>query len=97
MPLETKGLTMSTWKKVTLVNGGWLIGIAISLFIVPPNTPLWLWATVSGTVLAVMNYFFFGRQRGIASERKVGLMGTVVGGAGLIVLLLELIFRYRQR
>jgi hypothetical protein len=88
---------MSTWKKVALVNGGWVIGIVISLFVVPPSTPLWLWATVSGLVLAVLNYLFFGQQRRATSGRKIGPMATVVGGLGVLVLLLELIFRYVHR
>ena len=88
---------MSTWKKVALVNGGWVIGIVISLFVVPPGTPLWLWATVSGLVLAVLNYLFFGRQRRATDERKIGATTTVVGTLGVLVLLLELIFRYVHR
>jgi hypothetical protein len=46
---------MSTWKKIALVNSGALVGICISLFIVPPKTPLWLFATVGVVSVVVWN------------------------------------------
>ncbi len=74
------------------MNGAWVIGLVISLFIVPPTTPLWLWATLSGLILVVLNYIFFGRTG--ASGRKVGPLNTVVIGVGAALLLLELALRY---
>jgi uncharacterized membrane protein YfcA len=85
---------MSTWKKLALLNAGWVIGIFISLFLVPPSTPLWLWATVSGLFIAILNYIFFGRQRRAPNRRKNDAMTTAVASVGLLVLLLELIYWY---
>jgi hypothetical protein len=85
---------MSGWKKAMLMNGGWLMGIVISLFVVPPKTPLWMWGTVSGLALVLLNYLFFGRQRKAAGGRKVGLVTTVVGGLGILILFLDVILRH---
>jgi len=87
---------MSTWKKIAIVNGGGLVGIVISLFIVWPQTPLWLFAALSAAVLGGLNYVCFGRQTA-SGERNSGIEGTLVIAFGCIVLLLELLFRYWHR
>jgi len=48
---------MSTWKKVALLNVSGLFGIGLSLFMVPPQIPLWIWASLSVLCLAVFNLF----------------------------------------
>ena len=84
---------MSLWKKIVVVNGGALVGVFISLFIVSPHTPLWLWAAVSGGWVAALNYLFFGRKQR-AGERMSGTEITVRLALGGVVLLLGLILRY---
>jgi hypothetical protein len=88
---------MSAWKKVALVNVGGLLGIGISFFVVPPNTPLWIWATVSVVCLAVFNYLIIRRLQKSTGERKIGSASSIVIWLGVVVLLLELVFRYWRR
>ena len=88
---------MSTWKKVALLNGGWLIGIGISLLILPPNTPLWIWAMASVCVFAVLNWVFFIRTQRTTGERKIDPVRRVAAWMGVVFLLLELAFRYLRR
>jgi len=88
---------MSMWKKMAFVNGGGLVGIVISLFIVSPRTPLWLWAVVSGGTLIALNYACFRWRRTTNSQGKSGTTSTVVILLGLMVLLLELVLRYLHR
>jgi hypothetical protein len=90
---------MSTWKRVVLVNCGGLAGIAISLFMVSPQTPVWLWAAVSVAVLALLNYLFFGWRRtaGDSGGTKSGAKTTAIIAFGVVVLLLDLILRYLYR
>src|SRR5690348_8737455 len=38
-------------------------GVLISLFIVPPSTPIWLWATVSAAFLLVLNCYLLFRLK----------------------------------
>jgi hypothetical protein len=92
-----KGAAMSTWKKVVLVNGGGLAGIVLFLFIVSTQTPLWLWATLSGVALAVLNYVCFGWRRETREGPNTGAKSTAIIVLGLPVLLLDLILRYMHR
>ena len=85
---------MSSWKKVALVNMGGLLGVAGSLFILPPNTPLWIWATASVVCLAALNYFLIRRLRKSTGERTVRPTANIVMWLGIVVLLMELAFRY---
>jgi hypothetical protein len=88
---------MSTWKKVVLVNAGGLIGVVISLFIVSPQTPLWLWGVLSAAAIAGLNYFCFGWRRTATSGAKNGVTSAIVIGVGLVVLLLDLLLRHVHR
>ncbi len=85
---------MSMWKKIVLVNGGGLVGIIISLFVVSPRTPLWVWAVVSVAALAVLNYVCFVWRRAAGGGSKSGAKSTVIIALGVVVLLLDLILRY---
>jgi hypothetical protein len=87
---------MSTWKKIVIVNGGGLSGIVISLFIVPAGTPLWLWAAISGIVLALLNYLFL-RAKGRNPMKPKTTVSTAIVLIGVGVLLLDLIWRYLHR
>ena len=84
---------MKTWKKVTLVNVGCLLGIGVSLFIVPPNTRLWVWATSSVVCLAGFNFFLHRRLQKGTGERKTGFTTGIVIFVGALAILLELIIR----
>jgi hypothetical protein len=84
------------WKKIVLVNGGGLVGIITSLFILPPQTPVWLWAAVSGCALVALNYVCFAWRRTASGERKSGVKNTAITVIGLTVLLLDLVLRYQH-
>jgi hypothetical protein len=88
---------MSAWEKVALANVGGLLGIGISLFVVPPNTPLWIWTTVAVVCLAVFNYLIIRRLQESTGASKVGSAPSIVIWLGVVVLLLELVFRYGRR
>jgi hypothetical protein len=81
---------MKAWKKYAAANVGMCIGLFISIFIAPENTPLWVWAVIACSFLAVMNYLLFRRlQKGQNSQSR----GTSweIAVAGLVLLLLDLI------
>ena len=88
---------MSTRKKFVLFNVGLLAGIFISIFLAPPDTPVWLWATISVVVLAVMNFLTLRRLKTASTERKSSVGSTVVITLGVLVLLLDLVYRYLNR
>lgn len=88
---------MPTWKKALLVNGGGVIGIAMSLFIVPAQTSFWLWVVVAVTVLMVLNYIFLIWRRTGEGDQGKPNRSTVLIFVGCIVLLLDLVLRYLHR
>jgi hypothetical protein len=92
-----ENMAMNTWKKITFVNMGGLLGIGISLFTVPPKTPLWIWATASVVWLAVVNYLLILRLRKGNGARKISSAPSIVIWLGVVAMLLELVFRYWHR
>jgi protein-S-isoprenylcysteine O-methyltransferase Ste14 len=86
---------MSTWKKVTLVNVGCVVGIGVSLLLVPPNTRLWVWATLSLVVLAGFNFFLLRHLKTNTGERRAG--PHIVMWLGVVALMIDLVARYWRR
>lgn len=86
---------MPTWKKALVVNVGGVIGVAISLFIVPAQTSLWLWAIVAVAVLTVLNFVFLvWRRKDRNDPQRKPSRSTVVICLGCVVLLVDLVLRY---
>jgi multidrug transporter EmrE-like cation transporter len=84
---------MSTRKKALLLNTAWLIGIAVSLFIVPPSTPLALWSSLGVLGFVVLNYAAFRRRKTASGLASIGV-ATAVSWMGVLLLILDLIARY---
>ena len=83
---------MSTWKKLLVANLGGLAGIVLSLFIVPPKTPLWIWTSISACVLLVFNYVAL-TYKPKRDGRRNSVWSTVTIAMGFGMLLLELALR----
>lgn len=87
---------MSTRKKLVIVNISGLIGIAISVFIVPLTTPFWIWAPISAAVLLLCNYFALTHKPNLDRTTKDAGSGLVIAlGCGLLIL--ELALRLLRR
>jgi bacteriorhodopsin len=69
----------------------------MSLFTVPPHTPLWLWASVSVLCLSVFNFFLIRRLLRGTGERRAYRTTAVVIWMGFVLLVFDLIFRYWRR
>jgi hypothetical protein len=80
------------WQKFTLLNVGLLLGVLASLFMVPGNTPTWLWAAISTTVVASMNYLAFARLRKVerGESIKYTKLTTLVIALGFVFFLIDL-------
>ena len=61
---------MKLWKKVLVLNIAGLLGVASSMFVVPDNTPVYLWLVLAGLTLAGFNVLIFVRRREIASGSR---------------------------
>lgn len=88
---------MVAWKKVAVVNVGGLLGIGVSLYTVPPTTPLWIWATASVVCLAVLNYFLIRRLQRGTGERRFSSGSRILMWSCVFVLFMELVFRFWHR
>jgi uncharacterized YccA/Bax inhibitor family protein len=83
---------MKTWQTYSLMNLAALAGIAISLFIVPGETPFWIWAACSALGLALCNlliYFRAVRRRNATSASAK--REWVVALFGLAFLIIDLV------
>jgi hypothetical protein len=88
------------WRRVLLINMGLLAGISISLFIVPQNTPLWIWVVSSLAFLVAMNYAQFAWHSTIARRTNDARTkrAVIIGLLGILFLILDLIYsRYGAR
>ena len=54
---------MKLWQKALVLNAAFLLGIASSMFVLPPSTPFFIWLIVSCVVLIAFNVAMFVRLR----------------------------------
>jgi hypothetical protein len=82
---------LKTWQRALLVNITLLVGIALSAFILPSNTPVWSWACICAVVFLSLNYFFLRRPKTPNPGRS--WLANIIIWLGTAILLLDLIFR----
>jgi hypothetical protein len=87
---------MKAWKKYAAINVGMCVGLFISIFVAPENTPLWVWAAIACTFLAVMNYRLFRRLRKGQNPQSTGT-GWGITIVCLVLFLLDLILNRLAR
>ena len=61
---------LKRWQLVLIVNVSGLLGIFITLFTLPGNTPFWLWVGASIFALAVMNVIVLFRFRSAGQDAE---------------------------
>jgi len=76
---------MKPWKQYLLLNTVGLVGIVCSIFVVPSNTPLRVWAAISGCILAVLNVALHRRL----NRPKIGFVSSVAPFLAIAVLIAE--------
>jgi len=63
-------LLVKKWQKFTVLNIALLLGILASFFMVPSETPAWLWGSISVVVIAAMNYALFRKLKSAVGHRE---------------------------
>lgn len=81
----TPALRMKPWKQYLLLNTVAVVVAVCSIFVVPANTPLRVWAAVSGGVLATANVL----QHRRLSTSKTSVISSVVTIWGFSLLVAE--------
>lgn len=84
---------MSTWKKFALVNGALLVGTLTFLFIVPPETPLWLYATLTGVAVVAFNLMLLRPRQNKDNRRGDSSKDIAIAIVGLLIIILDLLWR----
>jgi len=90
--------TQKTWQIFAALNVGLVLGISASLFMVPGNTPFWLWAAISGCFIMAANYLLFARLRKTSEPEstKDTKLSPVLAWVGVLIFLLDLVLRLIQ-
>jgi hypothetical protein len=81
---------MKTWKQYVLLNLAAAVGVFASLFVVPENTSIRLWATVSIVAVVLMNAGLYLRRK-LPPQRKWN-GGTAMIWVGFFLLVLDILF-----
>lgn len=81
-----------TWKKYALVNLGAIFGAGVSLFIVPENTPLWIWATMACITVFLLNYLVI--RRGSTEKLPAKKANTVIIVLGFVLLVIDVLLSH---
>jgi hypothetical protein len=88
---------MKTWKRFAVINVGVLTGIGLSLFLVPPNTPFWLWAIIATAIIGGFNFLLYKTQRRSPTKPKLEPLPAFIGWICTGFFLLELVFHFFHR
>jgi len=86
---------MSGWKRTVFINLFACVGIAISPFGLPEDTPFSVWAACAVATLVVMNLVVwrYSRRSQDSSEReRPTSRGTLVIFGGALILIIDLIW-----
>jgi len=88
---------MVAWKKITLMNLAWVVGICLSIFITPAETPLWLWAEIAIATLAIFNFFLYRRLTKPTGTPKKEPLPAIIVWICTAFFLLDLAFHFFHR
>jgi hypothetical protein len=87
-------------KRAFFVNGWGIVGILLTLFMVPGDLPFWIWAASSCAALVLMNCVAFWRPTPANTKKEDRRVAGRVSRSDLIIyggaafLALDLIWRY---
>lgn len=91
-------MLVKKWQKFTVLNVGILLGIVASNFMLPSNTPAWLWAAISIVVIITMNYLLVRKLRSAAGTPREQVKGsTVIIAVGFLIVLIDMLVRLAHR
>jgi hypothetical protein len=76
---------MKPWKQYLLLNTVAVAGIVCSTFVAPGNTPVRVWAAISGSALAMLNVALYRRL----NHPKTSVLSDVAPILALAVLIAE--------
>jgi hypothetical protein len=88
---------MKTWKKFALLNVACLIGIGLSVLILPGSTLFWQWATIALVTVALFNFLAYRTIRRAPAKSKMDPGIAALGWIGVGFFLVEIFFHFFHR
>jgi hypothetical protein len=84
-----------TWQKFTVMNVGIVVGLFVSLFVIPATTSIDLLVVICGVFIATMNYLLFARLRKVAGGEEIRdtRLSTIVIVVGFVIFVLDVVLR----
>jgi hypothetical protein len=89
--------TMKPWKKYAAINVGAVLGVGLSIFIVPDNTPFWLWLTIGTATIAIFNFFLYRRMQRPPGKPQGEPLPKIIVWICTAFFLIELVFHFLHR
>jgi branched-subunit amino acid ABC-type transport system permease component len=83
---------MTGRKKIIVLNLAWLAGIGLSIFIVPDNTPFWLWVAIALATIAILNFLLYRRLTKPLGAPRPEPLPTIIVWICTAFCLLDVIF-----
>jgi uncharacterized membrane protein YfcA len=91
-------MLVKKWQKFTVLNAGMLLGVLASIFMLPSDTPTWLWASVCIVVIVAMNYLLLGKLRGSSgAQAKLPRSSTLIIAVGFLIFVIDLLYHLAHR
>jgi hypothetical protein len=78
--------SVTHWQKPVLLNIAGLVGVVVSLFIVPGETPFWLWCVIAIVVIAALNTILYVGRRRVADSARTARTAIVIVGVMLLMI-----------
>jgi hypothetical protein len=83
-------------RNIIIIEVSILLGLFVSIFLVPRNLPIWTFVLIATSILVGANVFLFGRKRrSQASEGGYKMTGRAYFAIGLLIVFWILHFLWR--
>lgn len=83
---------MKTWQKILLINACGLLGLILSAFALPSDTPVWIWATVCTIILMSANcWFLLFKRKQPADPSQGSWLKTIIIVIGMVYFAAEVV------
>ena len=82
-------------RNIAFIEAGMLLGIFLSIFLVPRNLPILTFVLISASIFVAANILLFSRTKRVAQSGQYRMSGRAYLGLGLMVLYWVLHFLWR--
>lgn len=85
---------MTIRQKLVVPNIAAVVGLLISLFIVPGDTPLWLWGVIAVVVIGILNVCLILKRQRARRDSPVTVRTAIIALGAALLLMDVILSRY---